>query len=68
MWKEKETIAITKKERIELEEAGTPMWVMNTRIDLGELFRLLFQGRITGQAKARKTWRAYLMFYGYETV
>ncbi len=34
MWKGKETIKITEKKRIQLEEAGTPMWIMHSRIDL----------------------------------
>ncbi len=34
MWKGKETIKITEKKRIQLEEAETPMWIMHSRIDL----------------------------------
>lgn len=34
MWKGKETINITKKQCIELEEAGIPYWIMHSRTDL----------------------------------
>lgn len=34
MWKGKETINITKKQCIELEEAGMPYWIMHSRTDL----------------------------------
>lgn len=34
MWKGKETVKITKKQCIELEEAGIPYWIMHSRTDM----------------------------------
>jgi len=40
MWKGNEQITITKKEKIELEKAGVPYWIMHDYMDLEERIRL----------------------------
>ena len=45
MWKGKEEINISQKERMELEEAGTPMWIMHSRIDLEVRIRSVLEAQ-----------------------
>lgn len=47
MWKGKEEIRITKEKRIELEKAGVPMWIMNSRIDLEIRIRSVLEAQGT---------------------
>lgn len=45
MWKGKEKINITKEKRIELQEAGVPMWIFHSRIDLEVRIRSVLETR-----------------------
>lgn len=55
MWKGKEEIPVTETERIELEEAGIPMWIMNTRVDLEARIRSILEAQGTELNYERKS-------------